>query len=50
MVSGVTRYTYLITEKNLNAKYFFIMEKNIFKKINISKNITNFKNPKIQKF
>ena len=32
MVSGVTRDTYLITEKNLNKKYFFIMEKNDFRK------------------
>ena len=34
--SGVTRYTYLISEKNPNTKYFFIMAKNDFQK-NISK-------------
>ena len=33
MVSGVTRDTYLITEKNPNKKYYFIMEKNDFQKI-----------------
>ena len=32
MVSGVTRNTYLITEKNPNKKYYFIMEKNDFRK------------------
>ena len=32
MVSGVTRDTYLITEKNPNKKYYFIMEKKYFLK------------------
>ena len=32
MVSKVTRDTYLITEKNPNKKYVFIMEKKYFLK------------------
>ena len=31
MVSEASIGTYLITEKNLNEKYFFIMKKNMFK-------------------
>ena len=31
--SGLTRATYLITEKNPNKQYYFIMEKSIFKTI-----------------
>jgi hypothetical protein len=42
MVSGVTRDTYLITEKNLNKKYFFIMEKNDFRKNENFKKHENF--------
>ena len=39
MVSGVSTDTYLITEKNPNKKYYFIMEKKHFQKnIKISKN------------
>ena len=37
-------HTYLITEKNPNQKYFFIMEKNDFQKMKISKKIENIEN------
>ena len=41
MVSGVTRDTYLISEKNPN-NFFFIMKKNHFQKSKIFKKIENF--------
>ena len=42
MVPGVTRDTYLISEKNPNQKYFFIMEKNDFRKNENFKKHENF--------
>ena len=48
MVSEVTRDTYLITEKNPNKKYYFIMEKKYFqKKIKNSKNLKFWENLKM---
>ena len=42
MVSGVTINTYLITEKKSEQKYYFIMEKNYFRKNKIFKKHENF--------
>ena len=43
MFSKITKDTYLITKKNLDKKYFFIMEKNIFQKVAISEILKNLK-------
>ena len=47
MVSGVTRDTHLITEKNPNKKYYFIIEKIVFKKYNFQK-IEKFEDKKLK--
>ena len=50
MVSGVSIVTYLITEKNPNKKYYFIIEKNIFKKSKFLKKWRFWKNLDFSKF